>query len=177
MRLKGSRSTGAIEHCDSDYPNFLLKVGEGQEENSKGSVDLPDYLKVVHAVNDLINEVFEGVETKYQDEKWLLSRAILATTNRNIDELNRIIGDIILGVYHEFLSADSVRADRLEEESRLQAEYQPELLYSIEGNSSLTHDKLQLKKGLIVMLVGNIRVADGHANGSRYILYSTCPRC
>ncbi len=107
MRLKSSRSPGAIEQCDSDYPNFSLKVGEGEEEeDSEGRVDLPDYLKVVHAVNDLINDVFEGVETKCQDEKWLLSRAILATTNPNIEELNKTIGDTIPGVYYEFLSAD-----------------------------------------------------------------------
>ena len=89
MRLKASRSTGTIEQFDSDYPNFSLKMGEGQEEeDSEDLVDLPDYLKVVHGVNDLINDVFEGVKTKYHDKKWLLSRAILVKTNRNIDELN-----------------------------------------------------------------------------------------
>ena len=89
MRLEASRSTGAIEQFDSYYPNFSLKVGEGQEgDDSEDLVDLPDYLKFVHAVNDLINDVFEGVKTKYHGEKWLLFPAILVKTNRNIDELN-----------------------------------------------------------------------------------------
>ena len=56
MRLKVSQETHLMEHCDLDYPEFLLKVGEGrQEKDSEGRITLPNlhfpytYRRMYHA--------------------------------------------------------------------------------------------------------------------------------
>ncbi len=68
-----------------------------------------------------------------------------------------------------YLSADSVKADDPDEQARFQSDFLIEFLNSMEGNSSLPAHKLKFKKGFIVMLLRNIRIGDGHVNGSWYI--------
>ena len=153
------------------YADFLLQIGEGRlAKDEEGRVDLPDYLNVTGDPQDLIQNVFEGIVEMYRYEKWLMSRAILATTNRNIDFWNDVVGNMIPGLFREYLSADSVQADNPEHEARLQSQYPPELLNSLEGNSSLPQHKLRLKEGFIVILLRNIHVLEGHVNGARYII-------
>ncbi len=107
---------------------------------------------------------------KYCDTKWLTSRAILAPTNSRLKVLNDQISKRFPGSYLTFLSADSVVSENPEDQKSTDLKYPQELLNSIEAGFYLPDHEIRLKNGFIVMLLRNIRLKCGHANGTRYIV-------
>ncbi|CDF40520.1 ATP dependant DNA helicase [Chondrus crispus] len=85
--------------------------------------------------------------------------------NSALPEINEIVGDMILGAYCTFLSADKV-----ENEDRNALRYPVELLNTPTAGSSLPDHQLKLKKGFVVMLLRNLNPNDGHVNGARHLV-------
>ncbi len=63
-----------------------------------------------------------------------------------------------------------MKANDPDEQARIQSKLLIEFLNSIEGTSLPPAHELMLKNGFIVILLGNIRIGDGHVNGSRCIV-------
>lgn len=171
MRLKKLKEDPDADEAALQYPEYLLRVGEGRlEQGEEGNVDLPKSVNIIESRDELIKEVFGGLEKGYANGTWLTSRVILATTNANLRSLNDAVGDRFPGKYRTYRSADSANSDNPELQKAMELTYPQELLNSVETGSSLPEHLLRIKKGFIVMLLRNIRPRDGHVNGTRYVV-------
>ena len=176
MRLEELRKDPFADEDALNFPEFLLKVGEGRALTDDGRVGLPKSVNFVDAkVPDdkariIADKVFEGIETKYDDTEWLASNAVLTVKNMLIPRINEHVGNKIPGPYHRYNSADSIRCDNPDEQAEKELNYPQELLNRLSAGSSMPDHLLLLKKGFIVMLLRNICPVEGHANGTRYVV-------
>ncbi len=107
---------------------------------------------------ELIDVIFPNLSVKYSETERLTSRAILATTNATLEQLNEEVIRRFLESYRTFLSADSIVSDNSKEQKSMEMKYPQELLNSIEAGSSLPNHEIKLKKCFVVMLLRNIRL-------------------
>ena len=71
------------------YPEYLLRVGEGRLEHGENiTVEISPSVNAVGSASELIDTVFRELQVKYSDTKWLTSRAILSTKNSRLRALN-----------------------------------------------------------------------------------------
>ena len=110
----------------------------------------------------MVSWVFEDLELNIKKSEWLMERAILCPTNKEVDMVNEFISKLIPGEKHLLYSADSV-------EEELGHRYPVELLNTMDTSGMPPH-QLTLKIGMIIMLLRNFDTTMGHCNGSRYIL-------
>ena len=173
MRLQALKEDPNADHEALQYPDYLLRIGEGrQRKDEKSYIDLPKSITVVQSSGELIDSIFPNLAVKYNDTEWLISRAILATTNSKLKNLNDEVIERFPGKHRSFLSADSVISDNPEDQKEMELKYPPELLHTIETGSSLPDHEISLKKGFVVMLLRNIRQNCGHVNGTRYVVHN-----
>ena len=64
--------------------------------NDDGNITLPSELCVT-TTNNLIQFVFAELETKFADETWMTSRAILCPRNELVDRMNDCVLDMFPG--------------------------------------------------------------------------------
>ena len=95
-------------------------------------------------------------------------RAILATTNEIVDEINNYMIKLLPGLEREYLSADSISkcSDTYNGANIL---YPVEYLNTLNPNNFPPH-KLLLKIGVPIMLLRNLNQSLGHCNGTRLIV-------
>ncbi len=68
MRLKALKDDPRVEPTALEYPEFLLSVGEGrQEQDEDSNIDLPNSITVVQSSVQLIDSIFPNLFTKYSD--------------------------------------------------------------------------------------------------------------
>ncbi len=128
-----------------------LRCTQTLETAKYGMLELPESLQKLLDIDTLCSTVFDGLESNYSDVRWLTSRAILSTKYSRLIDINTKVGSRFPGSYKTFLSADSV-----EDEDQNGLRYPAELLNSLNGGSSLPDNRIQLKKGFMVMLLRNI---------------------
>jgi ATP-dependent DNA helicase PIF1 len=88
----------------------------------------------------LIDQVYNDFEVYSRSFDYLKDRAILCTTNKSVEAINKMILEKLCTQAKEYLSADSlIAADGLNENL-----YPPEFLHSMECNGIPPH-KLSLK--------------------------------
>ena len=104
------------------------------------------------------------------DVDWQTSRAIFCLTNSLLAYLNGEVAKRFPGTFSLYRSADSVSCESLEAQSKAELQYPQELLNSIEGSASFPDHEIKLKKGLIVIILRNIKPCFGHVNGTRYLV-------
>lgn len=77
---------------DTEFPRYLLRIGEGKIQNIDGYITIDSRVgKVVHNVNSLISEVFPDIENILtKPYTWLCERAIVSPRNVTVDEINNI---------------------------------------------------------------------------------------
>ena len=176
MRLNELRKDPLADKDALLFPEYLLRVGEGQALSDEGRIGLPKSINLIEAQGSdekarlLVDNVFEGIETKYDDTDWLSSNAILTVKNSQLFRLNELIGNKIPGAYRRYLSADSVNCENELEQTEQELRYPQELLNRLSGGAAMPDHNLLLKNGFIVMLLRNICSEEGHANGTRYVV-------
>ena len=109
------------------------------------------------------------IETRFPDDHYLISGAVLATRNEEVGEINDAITDRSPGDAYELKSEDSVARD---EDAGL---YPAEFSNSIEVSGIPPH-QLRLKVGMTVMMLRNLNAASGMRNGSKAIVRTIRPR-
>ena len=176
MRLQSIRDDEDPDPAVFQYPNFLLKVGDGILKRTEDSfIELPPSVNIVESSTKLVESVFPNLKEKYDDVQWLKSRAILAPTNSRLQSLNSEVAKIFPHDFSYYRIADSVVCDSVEAQNAAELRYPVELLNSIEVDASLPGLEIALKKGLIVMLLRNIKLSSGHVNGTRYVVDNMTP--
>uniref|UniRef100_A0A453IF08 DNA helicase Pif1-like 2B domain-containing protein n=1 Tax=Aegilops tauschii subsp. strangulata TaxID=200361 RepID=A0A453IF08_AEGTS len=155
-------------HNDTWFADYLLRVGNGTEEvDDQGNIRLPEDICVPSTgegddLEKLINHVFLTLDDNMSDPNYMTSRAILSTTNDNVDKINirmveRFRGEEV--IYHSFDSA----------EDEPYGYYAPEFLNGLTPNGLPPH-ALKLKLKCPVILLRNIDPANGLCNGTRLVV-------
>ena len=94
-----------------DFSEQLLTIGNGRVpvDESSGLISFPqNFCNFVSSKDELINKVFPNIITNHKNNEWLSERAILAAKNKDVDDLNYIIQNDIIGTLHSYKSIDCV---------------------------------------------------------------------
>ncbi|CAG8666322.1 15668_t:CDS:2, partial [Dentiscutata heterogama] len=113
-------------------------------------------------LQELINY---GLQTRWNDRQYLLEHAILTTKNQGVAEINNLILSDFSDEEKTYCSTDSVG----DAESINNNLYPPEFLNTLSPNSIPSH-KLNLKKGVPIILLRNLNAKKGLYNGTHLII-------
>nr|XP_023912224.1 uncharacterized protein LOC112023830 [Quercus suber] len=173
MRLLRNNMSGIETSSIKDFSEWILKIGNGElaEGDGDNNISIPSDLIIQPSENpmqDIIDNTYPGLETKYTNPSYLQERAILAPTNEVVEELNDYIVSSLNGEVHEYLSSDSI----CKASSNVPDQ---EILYTVEFLNTLRfpglpNHKLTLKIGLPIMLLRNLNQNKGLCNGTRLII-------
>ncbi len=161
-----------VQMAGSDTDGFsetLLRIGEGtmpvEHELGTHKIQLdPVFILKENRLADLCNFVFGTLEENYNFPQWLSSRAILCPTNQAADAVNNIMMDKFPGQPRDYMSSDKL----LNHENAQQ--YPIEFLNTI--TAGMPPHILKLKTKSPIMLLRNLDPANGHCNGTRYVIDS-----
>ncbi|KAF2886972.1 hypothetical protein ILUMI_19201 [Ignelater luminosus] len=93
------------------FSKTLLDIGNGKipVDSSTGLISFPtNFCQFTTSKEELISKVFPNIDTNYKNHAWLSERAILAATNKDVNDLNIKIQSQINGQIHSFKSIDSI---------------------------------------------------------------------
>lgn len=147
MRIAIHNDTSA-----NDFSKQLLDIGNGRipANPTTGLIRFPEnFCKLTQSSNELIGKVFPDIVQNLKYLNWLSERAILAATNKNVDEINNEIQDLIPGQIREYKSFDTVT------NPEDIVNYPTEFLNSLDITGLPKHD-LKLKVGSVIILLRNI---------------------
>ena len=114
---------------------------------------------------DFCEEIFPNLKENIFDPRWLEGRAILAPTNKEVDEINDLMESKMPGMSTKLTSADSLE------------NYQDVMRFNIEYLNTLyprgfPRHIISLKPGMPLMLLRNINPKEGLCNGTKLIYVS-----
>ena len=159
------------------FDDWVLSLGDGTTPTVKDTdlVEIDDdmCLKIESNTKDepeaesgsmkmFIEMVFPNIKDNMGDHKWLDGRAILAPTNKKVDELNDLVTDSIPGDPIQLSSSDFL--DNKDDTFRYSTEYLNTL-----SPAGLPRHQICLKPGMPLMLMRNLCPQKGLCNGTRLI--------
>ena len=142
------------------FIEWILSVGNGTIQSP---FPLPPFAgTVVYSLNDLIDNIYPDLITKYVDINYLKERAILTPLNKDSLDINSTLLNRIPGDLHTYYSADSLI-------NQAELPYYPqEFLNSLTLSGQPPH-KLELKLNVPCILLRNLNSRNGECNGVRLI--------
>jgi hypothetical protein len=92
------------------FSKQLLGIGDGKVTTDEtGCIKLPtDFCTIIDSQDALVDQIFLNVHRQYTNHEWLAERAILATKNVDVNELNLKIQHLSPGDLVSFKSIDTV---------------------------------------------------------------------
>lgn len=143
-----------LQHDETadEFSKQLLDIGNGKlaVDILTGFVTLPTtFCRLTESKDDLIKSVFSNIAHQYKNHTWLSERAILAAKNKDVNDLNVTIQNVIAGQLVSYKSVDTVmNQDDV-------VNYPTEFLNSLELPGLPPHN-LQLKVGSVIIMLRNI---------------------
>ena len=174
MRVRLANSPDATA-----FDAFTLSIGDGTLDCVEGTdlVEIPSDMCIdieqnspknpeaeKQSIMKLSEHVYPKLKENFAKIGWLNGRAILAPTNKQVDQINNLIVDsfpgnpVVLSSSDELINPDDFQ--------RFNTEY----LNSLSPTGLPTH-RLFLKKGMPLMLMRNLNPKMGLCNGSRLIFH------
>ena len=104
-----------------EFDQWLLSLGDGTAPVVSGEdiIELPEDLCSVidkadekKSMTEFCEEIFPDLNRNVGDEKWLEGRAVLAPTNREVDNINNMMTDKLSGQLITLHSSDGLDNDR-----------------------------------------------------------------
>ena len=173
-----------------EYANYIMRIGNGKEKTypqiGEDMVLIPKNIKSgAKNLKEFCNEIFpdvnkivkegllnEGIEGQFDWKSWLMERFIICGTNEDCQEINDLLMKELDGQIMIYQSADkvveSVDSDG-NETTNNEARFPTEYLNTLRASSMPPHI-LMLKPGCPIKLMRNLDPANGHCNGSRYVV-------
>jgi len=108
-----------------NFSNFLIRVGNGEENTIRNNLILLPQQIVVHPTGQgkaeecLVTEIFKGLQQNYRSTKFITERAILASRNEFVDNINEMMITRFPGetrTYTSFKSAEDNTNNYYQEE-------------------------------------------------------------
>ena len=159
------------------FDQWTLSIGNGTVMN--GTVSFPPEMLTEidankpkepwHEANSMkkfCHLIFPEIQENLNTPGWLEGRCILAPTNKEVDAINDMMKDWLLGDVVKLSSADTV--ENPNDAFRFNSEY----LNSLQPNGFPQHI-LNLKPGIPLMLLRNLNLRQGLSNGTRLIFEKT----
>ncbi|QQP37176.1 ATP-dependent DNA helicase [Caligus rogercresseyi] len=153
------------------FAEELLRIGEGKVPRVLGhngfTIELDaKYALDGNSIKTLCDAIYGTRSSLWKNGEWLCERSILCPTNHGVDNINNLMTRLFEGNARIYTSRDSV--------SENQHLYPVEFLNSICLSGMASH-RIVLKKGMPIMLLRNLDPANGHCNGSRYVVEDLKP--
>lgn len=150
---------------EEQFAKEILEIGEGTVNDDDDQVKVPDECLFD---GNLLSEIFAD-HIDDTNINSMLNRAVLATTNKEVDEINDAALKLIDGVEKTYYSIDQIS-----EANTKKHRYVVELLNSLNPTGIPKHE-LKLKKNAIVMLLRNLDIESGLCNGTRMKVLEQMP--
>ena len=156
------------------FDDWVLSLGDGTAPTIKGTdlVEIDDDLCIKiesNTIEDTEDEkrsmkrftemVFPNIEENMKDHSWLDGRAILAPTNKKVDELNDLVTESLPGNPIPLSRSDFL--DNADDTFRYSTEYLNNL-----SPAGLPRHQICLKPGMPLMLMRNLCPQEGLCKGS-----------
>ena len=146
------------------FAKYLIQIGNGTEPTythlGPDKIKLPSTINIPSQdIQHLTDFVFHDLQNHLTNPSWLASKAIIAPTNKAVDDLNNFMIHRFPGNPHEYKSCDTV----LDNEHQYPLEFINKLT-----PSGLPPHTLILKEKCTIMLLRNFDPTNGHCNGTRY---------
>ncbi len=169
---RAKKSTdAAVNAAIDEYDEWTVSVGDGTAPVVEGDnlIQLPEALcvevdpaKPLDGMAKFCEEIWPRLEENYTDATYLEGRAVLAPTNKKVDEINDLLTWKLPGPGMTLLSADALTEQ--EDAFRFSVEY----LNTLQP-IGLPRHRLVLKPGQPLMLLRNINPKKGQCNGTRMV--------
>jgi hypothetical protein len=183
MRLKKIPNNTTEYKELNDFNDWILRIGNGSEkanimseteecpDTDTNTIEVPQDLLLSTTGNKmqaLVESTYPNFLSNYTNPEYIKNRAILATTNDIVEDINTYMVDLIPNFEKEYLSADSISKciDTINDAHVL---YPTEYLNTLNANNFPTH-RLKLKFGVPIMLLRNLNQSLGLCNGTRLII-------
>ena len=172
LNKRANKSNNAAANAAIDkYDEWTVSIGDGTAPVVEGDnlIQLPEDLcveidpsKPQDGMAKFCEKIWPRLEENYMDISYLDGRAVLAPTNKKVDEINALVTEKIPGPGTVLLSADALTEQ--EDPFRFSVEY----LNTLQP-VGLPNHKLVLKPGQPLMLLRNINPKKGQCNGTRMV--------
>ncbi len=151
-----------------DYRDFLINIGNGSLPTEKVN-EIPDYVNIPDKMylpldkQIIFDKIYDDFANQASNSDYLNSRAILCPLNKDTDEINDFIINLLHGDIKEYLSIDFIDESDGESHRLFATEYLNSLNFS-----GLPPHILKLKLNQPVILMRNISNSSGLCNGTRF---------
>ncbi|XP_071924918.1 uncharacterized protein [Coffea arabica] len=161
-----------------EFSKWILDLGEGKlpaisldDEEESTWIEIPNDLLIpqdTDCIHCIIDSTYPDLLANYNNASYLLNRAILAPTNDVVDEVNSVILSSIPGHSRIYLSADIICPNSdcgLEQASLYPVEF-----LNTHKFSGIPNHSIELKVGIPIILLRNMKKSQGLCNGTRLII-------
>ena len=163
-------SNAAPDSGAQESSEYLQDVGSGTillagvGDVGPNAVAVPSEFKLeTTTMSNLCDFVFHDLDNHFQNADWLASRAIIAPTNKAVDEINTVMMDRFPGQERVYNCSDTVDNEH---------HYPVEFINRLTPSGFPPHE-LRVKRDSCIMILRNFDAAAGHCNGTRYIVLQT----
>lgn len=185
MRLHKGKNEEEVKAL-SDFAQWVLQIGDGKvgpaahsnRDYVEDDIAIPKqfcHLNAINSVDAMIESGFPNFLNNFQDADYLSDRAIITPTNETVAKVNGIIVEKTPGEMSSYFSVDTTE-DYPRSKCDQLASFPPEYLDSINIPVLSLHE-LDLKVGVIVMLMRNLNQTLELCNGTRMMVTKCLQHC
>ncbi|KAL5141385.1 ATP-dependent DNA helicase PIF1 [Glycine soja] len=173
MRLQNNMQATDQEETAA-FAQWIIDIGDGiigDENDGYATIEIPQELLITEyndPIHSIISSTFPDLSHHHNDPEYFQTRAILASTNETVQQVNDYMLTMILGEQMEYLSSDSVDKSETIESCHLRS-LTTEFMNSL-TTFGLPNHCLKLKIGTPIMLLRNLDQTQGLCNGTRLII-------
>ncbi|KAL5148919.1 ATP-dependent DNA helicase PIF1 [Glycine soja] len=185
----GSESPVLIDEQETaTFAKWILDIGNeiiGHENDGYATIEIPAHLLIIECddlISAIVKSTFPDLHQHHNNPQFFKSRAILASTNETVEQINDYVLSFIpvknmtteigilqtIGDHMEYLSSDFVDKSETIEDSYFQS-ITTEFLNSLTTSDFPTHC-IKLKIGSPIMLLRNLDQNQGMCNGTRLVV-------
>ncbi|RZB81064.1 ATP-dependent DNA helicase PIF1 [Glycine soja] len=173
MRLQNNMQATDQEETAA-FAQWIIDIGDGiigDENDGYATIEIPQELLITEyndPIHSIISSTFPDLSHHHNDPEYFQTRAILASTNETVQQVNDYMLTMIPGEQMEYLSSDSVDKSETIESCHFRS-LTTEFLNSL-TTSGLPNHCLKLKIGTPIMPLRNLDQTQGLCNDTRLII-------
>ncbi|KAH1086729.1 hypothetical protein GYH30_018296 [Glycine max] len=173
MRLQNNMQATDQEETAA-FAQWITDIGDGiigDENDGYDTIEIPHELLITEyndPIHSIISSTFPDLSHHHNNHEYFQTRAILASTNEIVQQVNDYMLTMISGEQMEYLSSDSVDKSETIESCHFRS-LTTKFLNSL-TTSGLPNHCLKLKIGTPIMLLRNLDQTQGLCNGTRLII-------
>ncbi|CAI0383896.1 unnamed protein product [Linum tenue] len=178
MRITSSPINQQPTFACMTFADWTLSVGNGQIPATSFSVNQPaDWISIPSCflldpssqpTATICDEIYSDFSANYHHAAYLIDKAIVTPTNKNVTKINKHMMNRVRGRVHSYFSAEKIHSDS-KDSARLEVEYPTEFLNTLAFSGFPDHE-IELKVFSPVMLLRNLNPEIGLGNGTRIMV-------